>query len=45
MNKICCIYTITNILNNKIYVGYTANFKLSSKPASLSAIFNLLGQK
>jgi len=26
MEKISCIYTITNILNNKIYVGYTKDF-------------------
>lgn len=25
--KICCIYKITNIINNKIYIGQTTNFR------------------
>lgn len=25
--KICCIYTITNLIDGKIYVGYSNNFK------------------
>lgn len=27
MEKISCIYTITNTINNKIYIGYSNNFK------------------
>ena len=27
MEKISCIYTITNTLSNKIYLGYSSNFK------------------
>lgn len=27
MNKICCIYTITNLMDNKVYVGYTTDFE------------------
>lgn len=29
--KICCIYTITNTLNNKMYVGYSTDFEERSK--------------
>ena len=31
MEKISCVYTITNIINNKVYVGYSSNFERRKK--------------